>query len=185
VAEAVASLVTPAAALDVLDAGCGTGLVAPLVRPYARTLVGVDLSERMLALARGRGLYDDLVHAELTEYLGREGALYDLIASVDTLVYFGDLSEVTRGLAHALRPGGHIVFTVEKSESKAAPAGYRLNAHGRYSQSEDYLRGVLSDAGLVVLSVREVVLRLESKKPVAGFVVTATRALSGLEHPSV
>jgi predicted TPR repeat methyltransferase len=38
--------------LDVLDAGCGTGLCGPLVAPYARRLVGVDLSEAMLARAR-------------------------------------------------------------------------------------------------------------------------------------
>ena len=39
--------------LDVLDAGCGTGLCGPLVAPYARRLVGVDLSAGMLAQARG------------------------------------------------------------------------------------------------------------------------------------
>ncbi len=32
--------------LDVLDAGCGTGLCGPLIAPYARRLVGVDLSAR-------------------------------------------------------------------------------------------------------------------------------------------
>ena len=44
----------PAAYLDVLDAGCGTGLCAPLLHPYARHLVGVDLSPRMLDKARER-----------------------------------------------------------------------------------------------------------------------------------
>ena len=34
----------PAKQLDVLDAGCGTGLCGPLVAPYARRLTGVDLS---------------------------------------------------------------------------------------------------------------------------------------------
>ena len=47
--------------MDVLDAGCGTGLCGPLLRPYARRLVGVDLSTGMLAQARGRGVYEDLV----------------------------------------------------------------------------------------------------------------------------
>src|SRR5882724_701396 len=37
--------------LDVLDIGCGTGLCGPLLRPWARTLVGVDLSPKMLAKA--------------------------------------------------------------------------------------------------------------------------------------
>ena len=55
--------------LDVLDAGCGTGLCGPLIAPYARRLVGVDLSESMLAQARAREVYDELVKRELTAYL--------------------------------------------------------------------------------------------------------------------
>ena len=45
--------VEPSKRLDVLDAGCGTGLCGPLIAPYARRLVGVDLSAKMLAHARG------------------------------------------------------------------------------------------------------------------------------------
>jgi predicted TPR repeat methyltransferase len=37
--------------LDILDAGCGTGLCGLLLRPYARNLVGVDLSSKMLKKA--------------------------------------------------------------------------------------------------------------------------------------
>src|SRR4029450_3384975 len=59
----------PSKSLDILDAGCGTGLCGPLLAPYARRLVGVDLSERMLAQARTRGVYDELVKGELTAYL--------------------------------------------------------------------------------------------------------------------
>ena len=55
--------------LDVVDAGCGTGLCGQLVAPYARRLVGVDLSEAMLARARERNVYDELVKRELTAYL--------------------------------------------------------------------------------------------------------------------
>ena len=62
VAEMLAeSGVAPSKSLDVLDAGCGTGLCGPLVAPYARRLVGVDLSARMLAQARARNVYDELV----------------------------------------------------------------------------------------------------------------------------
>src|ERR1051325_1673000 len=41
---------------DVLDAGCGTGLCGPALRPFARHLVGVDLSSGMLEKARRRQL---------------------------------------------------------------------------------------------------------------------------------
>lgn len=47
--------------LDILDAGCGTGLCADVLRPYAKSLVGVDLSPQMLALAAKQQIYDQLV----------------------------------------------------------------------------------------------------------------------------
>ena len=80
--------------LDVLDAGCGTGLCGPLIAPYARRLVGVDLSERMLEQARARNVYDELVRRELTAYLRDHTGAFDVIVSADTLVYFGPLEEV-------------------------------------------------------------------------------------------
>jgi predicted TPR repeat methyltransferase len=176
VAETIARVVGPAnGALDVLDAGCGTGLSAPLLRPHATRLVGVDLSERMLGFARDRGGHDELVMVELTEYLEGHPASFDLVASVDTLVYFGDLSGACRGLARSLRSGGHAVFTLEKAEPSEAPAGFRLNPHGRYSHTEEYVRRALADAGLDVASVREAALRLERKEPVMGLVVAATK----------
>ena len=51
----------PPKQLDVLDAGCGTGLCGPLVAPYARRLMGVDLSAGMLEHAREKSVYDELV----------------------------------------------------------------------------------------------------------------------------
>src|SRR4051794_19501937 len=81
----------PSRDLDVLDAGCGTGLCGPLVAPYARRLVGVDLSAGMLAEARHREVYDELVRGELTAYLRRAAGAFDVIVSADTLVYFGPL----------------------------------------------------------------------------------------------
>ncbi|MGH8517159.1 MAG: tetratricopeptide repeat protein, partial [Panacagrimonas sp.] len=50
------------ALVDLLDAGCGTGLLAAHVRPLAHKLRGVDLSSGMLERAGKLGLYDELVH---------------------------------------------------------------------------------------------------------------------------
>ena len=59
----------PKAGLDVLDAGCGTGLCGPLMAPYAARLIGVDLSGGMLAHAREKAVYHALVQAELSGFL--------------------------------------------------------------------------------------------------------------------
>jgi len=171
VAETLAwSGVEAANELDVLDAGCGTGLCGPLLAPYARRLVGVDLSERMLAQARARDVYSELVKGELTEYLRGSAGMFDAIVSADTLVYFGPLEAVVAAAARALRPGGLLVFTVEEQ----AEDGYSLSVNGRYRHARRYLEQVLADAGLQP-EVVSAELRLEAGDPVAGLVVRGTR----------
>jgi predicted TPR repeat methyltransferase len=175
VATALAkALPAPAGRLDVLDAGCGTGLCGPLLRPYASRLTGVDISGGMLAKARSVGAYDELVAAELTAFLRSSAGAYDVIACADTLCYFGDLTEVASAAASALRVRGIFVFTVERSDEVAE--GYRLHPHGRYSHGEMYVREALANVGLVVKSVENAVLRLERGAPVAGLVVTVERS---------
>lgn len=163
--------VTPSRALDVLDAGCGTGLCGPLVAPYARRLVGIDLSEAMLARARERKVYDELTKHELTEYLYDSSDSFDVIVSADTLVYFGPLDSVADAAAKTLRPGGILVFTVEEL---CKGVDYSISPNGRYRHSSDYVERVLSAAGLES-EIAGAELRLEAGEPVAGLVVRATR----------
>jgi predicted TPR repeat methyltransferase len=164
----------PARALDVLDAGCGTGLCGPLIAEYARWLVGVDLSGRMLEQAKERSIYHELVKGELTEYLRQGKERFDVIVSADTLVYFGALEAVIDAAAAALRPNGQLLFTVEETE-EADTADYRIKPHGRYSHSRAYIDRVLTGAGLRPQIVRAE-LRMEAGAPVAGLVVRAVKA---------
>jgi predicted TPR repeat methyltransferase len=156
----------PQAGLDVLDAGCGTGLCGPLLRPLARRLVGVDLSTRMLERAGIRGVYDELRQGELTELLIRERAKYDLIVATDVLIYFGDLEPPFRAAARALRPDGLLAISVERSDHDE----YVLHAGARYAHSADYVRRTAAAAGLTEVGSVECELRLELGRPVAGLV---------------
>ncbi len=173
VGQAVARLLgEPQASLGVLDAGCGTGLCGPLLRPYARRLAGVDLSANMLALARQRGLYDELAQAELVAYLqlANPGS-YDLVVSADTLCYFGRLEAAFAAVRRALRAGGHWVFTVEAMQGGSEL--FCLQTHGRYSHARTYVEQALAGAGFTHTELQQVVLRMESKEPVAGWLVAA------------
>ena len=166
--------IQPEVRLDVLDAGCGTGLCGPLIAPYAARLVGVDLSAGMLAQAREKGMYDALVQTELSGFLRDNVGAFDLIVSADTLVYFGTLDEVFGRAAAALRPNGLLVCTLERLSIDGA-TGYRLEMHGRYSHTESYVRRVLAGAGLRA-EIAHAELRLEAGTPVAGLVVRARKA---------
>ena len=176
VAEAVARVMGTGQSRHTLDAGCGTGLCGPSLKPCSVQLTGVDLSGGMLERARTRGVYDELVKGELTAYLAAHPATFDLIVSADTLVYFGSLEAVLRAAHDALRPGGILAFTVEAMSEEDSADDYRINPHGRYSHRRDYVRRLLMDIGYSQVSMEEAILRKEGGAPVAGIVVSCRKA---------
>ena len=172
VADAVARFCgPPAKALVVLDAGCGTGLCGPLIAPYASRLSGVDLSGGMLGRARERGVYDELIRAELTEYLRGQHQVFDAIISADTLVYFGALEPVIAAARGGLRSRGILAFTVEAAADDALEAGYRINPHGRYSHCRAYIEQALTAGGFGDVVIEPAILRNEGGSGVRGLVV--------------
>jgi len=157
----------------VLDAGCGTGWCGPLLRATAGHLVGVDLSPRMLELARQRGVYDELHEAELTAFLGERPAAFDIIVLADVLCYFGRLEPAIRAAHDALLSGGLLCFSVEALAEAAQGESFQLGQHGRYSHTRPYLERVMSDAGFGPPGIDAVVLRQELGRPVSGYLVSS------------
>ena len=121
-----------------------------------------------------KNLYDALVKAELTEFLGNNPEAFDLLVSADTLVYFGDLEVVVDRAARSLRPSGLLVFTLERTVDQPAGMTFRLELHGRYSHGRDYVERVLAAAGLQT-DIAEAELRMESWAPVPGLVIRAAK----------
>ena len=135
----------PGQRFDTLDAGCGTGLCGPLLRPLSRTLTGVDLSARMIEQAERRGVYDRLQRAELIDFLSSSDAAWDLLVAADVLLYFGELAPLFAGAARALKPGGLYCFSTEVHADSIAE-GYRVQPSGRFSHSARYVRACASAA---------------------------------------
>ncbi len=122
--------------LDTLDLGCGTGLCGLAFRDWARALVGVDLSAQMIAQARERGIYDELIVGDVLAVLQERAERFDLILGSDVLLYLGDLEPVFQAVHHALRPGGRFAFTVDIAEG----ADYCLRPFVHFAHSRDYLQ---------------------------------------------
>lgn len=167
----------PSANLAILDAGCGTGLCGPLLRPYASRLDGMDLSGGMLARAARRSLYDGLEKVEIAAGMAARPQAYDLVACADTLCYFGELSGVMGAAALALRPGGAFIFTVEVLEGEGGD--FHLHpGHGRYAHAPAYVAAAIKAAGLVPAGLTGETLRMEGGRPVAGLVVVCRKPAS-------
>ena len=171
----------PQGVLDVLDAGCGTGLCGPLIRPYARQLSGVDLSGGMVEKARARGGYDALEVAELGEWLRAHPRSRDLVLSSDTLNYFGELQTVLAAAWGALRPGGWLAFTLEVLDGE--DERFELGSSGRYRHTRRYVERMLGAAGFADVAITAESLRKEIGVPVAGWAILARKG-RGMVEPA-
>jgi len=102
----------------VLDVGCGIGdptlQVAVLVGPHGR-VVGLDISEGMIAIARERAAALGLGHAEFRVEDVTVAALpdagFDAVLGRWSLIYLEDVAHVLERLRTALVPGGRIAIT--------------------------------------------------------------------------
>jgi predicted TPR repeat methyltransferase len=177
IAGHLAGFVAPNRSLNILDAGCGTGLCGVLLKPFAARLVGVDLSVAMLKEADRRELYDELVEVELGAYMAAHPSSFDIIVCCDTLVYQGQLEATVAAAAMALQPGGRLLFTLEQLTDGGENCAYQLTPTGRFCHSAAYVRSTLAKAGLVDATTDPISPRLECGEPVRGLLVTA-RALA-------
>jgi predicted TPR repeat methyltransferase len=155
----------------IADLGCGTGLVAHAFRGLYDGIAGVDLSPKMVAEARRKGLYADLAVGDMLMFLERaRAASFDLVIAADAFVYVGDLSALCAAAARALVPGGWLAFTVECH----AGADFVLGEKLRYAHSRAHVEAALAAAGLGVAAVENAWARMERGVPVPGFVVVAS-----------
>lgn len=154
---------------EILDAGCGTGLCGPLLRPLARHLTGIDLSPGMLEHARARGCYDEIEASEIGAFLARHADRFDMIVAADVLCYFGDLRGLLARCAHALRQDGRFVFTLEALHGQEADI--ELLASGRYAHGRAHVAAAAAAAGLRVDRLESITLRREFGARVEGYLV--------------
>jgi predicted TPR repeat methyltransferase len=104
----------------------------------------------------------------------RPGA-FDVILLADTLVYFGALEHAFRTAHVALQPGGILVFALELLPARTGGPAYRLEPHGRYSHSADYVTELLAKTGYTLCAIQQDAFRKEMDADVAGLAVVARR----------
>ncbi len=91
---------------DVLEVGCGTGLILGRVAQFARRAAGVDLSGGMLGPAHARGL--SVAQASATELPVRTASV-DVAYSFKVLAHIPDIAGALAEMARVVRTGGHVL----------------------------------------------------------------------------
>jgi predicted TPR repeat methyltransferase len=165
----------------VLDLGCGTGLVGLILSDLPiGPLTGVDLSAAMLAQARGKGVYDRLIEADIETALADSAETWPLVTAADVLCYFGALERVLAALRHRLEPGGWFLFSLElllAHHDGTVPGNgdWALQRQGRYAHAPAYVERAALDAGFVIRENRHEVIRFKAGLPVEGLVMVLER----------
>ncbi|WP_019906078.1 methyltransferase domain-containing protein [Methylobacterium sp. 77] len=158
----------PASFGDVIDLGCGTGLMGEALAGRTRSLMGIDLSPGMLVEAARRKRYDRLVEGDLGPVLdGEPSGSADLVVAADVFIYVGGLGRVMTETARILRPSGLVGFTVQWQ----AEGGLVLGADARYAHGDRYLRRMSDEAGLDLVSLDPAAIRREREIDVPGRIV--------------
>jgi predicted TPR repeat methyltransferase len=168
--DAIEHLV-PSRNLDILDLGCGTGLLGARLHPLARTLAGVDISTKMLEVARRRQIYDNLVCSELTEFLQTQTKKFDLAVAADVFTYVGDLSRVFHEVRGALKDREIFALSIEASKDQ----DFVLSTTLRYAHSAAYVRRLSLDHGFILEAIESKVLRREAGDDVVGHLAILRR----------
>lgn len=113
---------TPGA--EILDAGCGTGLVGvALAEMGHRRIVGFDLSDGMLQRSAARGVYAELHQGSLLERLPFDDGRFGSVVSVGVFTLGHVEGSAFAELARVTTPGGHVSITFR--DDAVDELGYR------------------------------------------------------------
>jgi ubiquinone/menaquinone biosynthesis C-methylase UbiE len=113
---AIASLVGDVANAVVLDLGCGSGTYSTWFAERGAKVTGLDLSQKMLALARDRatqrGVEADFRVADIRDHLPFGDAEFDLVFTATALHYVENIDSAMREVARVMKPAARFVASV-------------------------------------------------------------------------
>ncbi|RFP09521.1 MULTISPECIES: bifunctional 2-polyprenyl-6-hydroxyphenol methylase/3-demethylubiquinol 3-O-methyltransferase UbiG [unclassified Duganella] len=113
----------PLAGKNVIDIGCGGGILSESMARKGAKVTGIDLSEKALKVAdlhsleSGVAVRYKLIAAE--EMAAQEAGQYDVVTCMEMLEHVPDPSAIVRAAATLVKPGGHVFFSTLNRNPKA------------------------------------------------------------------
>lgn len=165
----------PEKRLNVLDLGCGTGLLGVCLGRIDGFLIGVDVSTKMIEQAHRHRVYDRFHTVNLLDALRETpGAIYEVITALDVFIYTGELAETIPNAHRILLPAGDFYFSCETAPEDGPDLV--LQASGRYAHKRSHVLALCRGAGFESVEIEDLTLRYEGSEPVQGFLVMARKA---------
>lgn len=149
VAATIIKEVNPAGDVEVLDFGCGTGLLTLKLQPLVKTITGVDSSQGMLRVLQNKIEIQELKNVR-TRFVDFEKDAhvegpYNLIVSSMTLHHVPDTVALFKEWFTLLRPGGQVCFADLDTEDGSFHGDNTGVFHLGFDREN--LRHLLHDAG--------------------------------------
>lgn len=100
---------------QVLDVGCGGGILSESMAARGAHVTGIDLSEKALGVARlhlfESGHKVDYHHASAEAFADEHTGRFDVVTCMELLEHVPDPSSTVRACARLVKPGGHVFFS--------------------------------------------------------------------------
>lgn len=112
----------PFEGLRILDVGCGGGILAEPLARLGAGVVGIDLEERLLAIARAHAVERGLpitYRAASTDDLVEDGQQFDVVIASEVVEHVSDAYAFLGSLAYLVRPGGMVIVTTLAKTSRS------------------------------------------------------------------
>ena len=113
----------PLADKNVVDIGCGGGILAESMAKKGANVTGIDLSDKALKVADLHGLesgvqvrYEKIAAEDLAE---REAGQFDIVTCMEMLEHVPDPASIVRACATLVKPGGKVFFSTLNRNPKA------------------------------------------------------------------
>ena len=148
----------------IVDFGCGSGLIGVAYKTDFSHLIGVDLSEKMLALAEEKNCYDRLVREDTLSFAQRELKTIrpSLITAADVCCYIEDLEPIFKACAPY-----PLIFSIEQASDDIKKA--KLLPTGRYQHNPQYIAELLAKY-YATIEQHPTILRKENNEDIKGMI---------------
>ncbi|MBS4773568.1 MAG: tetratricopeptide repeat protein [Proteobacteria bacterium] len=145
---------------DIVDLGCGTGLLGAALKTPQNKITGVDISQKMLDKAAAKNVYDRLVKDDIAHFL-EHNRDFDIAVMGDVCGYINDIEKIIKLLKNKT-----IVFTIEVTNELPGSVG----PDGRYRHNPQYIEKLLRENGFGSIHKEDIVLRHEAGEEVRGMI---------------